>query len=119
MDLKKATALIGDGPLKTSSDLGRFIDDIASTSTLANILDRELAFKPPKDLVNQALQHVQRGPSLDHFPLPVRSALDKILQEHLDYIQSGNDVLPTAILLIVGPEVVFASSLFGSSFGIV
>ena len=103
MDLKKATALIGDGPLKTSADLGRFIDDITSTSTLANILDRDLAFKPPKDLVHQALQHVQRGSSLDHFPLPVRTALDKILQEQLDYIQSGNTVLPTAILLRFAP----------------
>lgn len=102
-ELTQATALLGTSPLRTTDDLSLFIREITSFSTLDNILDRVPPFQQPKKIVDQVLHRLQRGSALNHFPLHVRSALDKILQELLASLQAGNTVEPSAILLRLAP----------------
>mmetsp|Transcript_60238 Transcript_60238/g.126025 ORF Transcript_60238/g.126025 Transcript_60238/m.126025 type:complete len:523 (-) Transcript_60238:122-1690(-) len=103
MEIRQNIALVGTTPLKNTDDLGRLILELTSLSTLDNILDRQSPFQPPKNIVDQALLHLQRGSSLSHFPLHIRSALDKIIHDFLAVIQDGHTVLPSAILIRFTP----------------
>jgi hypothetical protein len=104
MDLKQRMVLIGTSPLKTTADLGRCIQDITSSTTLDNILSRELPFGSPKNLVHQTLHNMQRGSALAHFPGHARTVVDKILQEYVDIVKAGDSVEPSAILVRLAPH---------------
>jgi hypothetical protein len=77
---------------------------ITSLSTLDTIIDRASPFQPPKKIVDQALHRLQRGSALDHFPLHVRAAQNKILQNLLTSIQDGDIVEPSAVLILLAPH---------------
>jgi hypothetical protein len=103
-EIQQTIAIVGTSPLRTTDDLSLFINEITSFSTLDNILDREPPFQPPKKIVDQVLHRLPRGSALPHFPLHIRSALDKIIQDFLATIQDGDIVEPSAILIRMAPH---------------
>jgi hypothetical protein len=104
-EILRQIALIGTRPIRNTDDLSLLITELTSFSTLDNILDRQHPFQPPKKLVDQALNRLQRGPAFAHFPDHVRRSIGKILQDFITSSQQGDTVEPSAILIRLSPHI--------------
>ena len=96
-------ALLGNAPVRNTSDLHQLAAAIESSSTLANILANTYPFETAPAFLLQVLSNLQRGTGLEHFSVPVLKEIHSVLREFITSIRANTVVRTSSLVLRLAP----------------